>query len=322
MTKEDHGESRDEMGERMVNEEYKLWKKNTPFLYDLVITHALEWPSLTVQWLPPSCKQQQDIIKDDDIDHPNTQMVILGTHTSDNEPNYLILAEVQLHDGTEDEDGDGDVKRPQDKMKPGTSGGAMGKVRILQQINHQKEVNRARYMPQKPTIIATKTVNADVYVFDYSKHPSKPPQEGRCNPELRLQGHESEGYGLSWSPLKEGHLLSASDDAQICLWDITAATKAPKVVEANQIFRGMTIICFYGISGTTLRSHFILLKLTKLRLTVWLSILSMNGLWLQALQTELLHSMTFASWTKFFILVHTTWKKCSKLVGVPKMELY
>ena len=77
---------------RLVNEEYKVWKKNTPFLYgeglraggqrlgaatrhpcceavraqllfsshpqrcppraDLVITHALEWPSLTVQWLP------------------------------------------------------------------------------------------------------------------------------------------------------------------------------------------------------------------------------------------------------------------------------
>lgn len=64
--------------ERMINEEYKIWKKNTPFLYgtpthelrsaytqsladmlyslmlccaDLVITHALEWPSLTVQWM-------------------------------------------------------------------------------------------------------------------------------------------------------------------------------------------------------------------------------------------------------------------------------
>lgn len=40
------------MEERVINEEYKIWKKNTPFLYDLVMTHALEWPSLTVQWLP------------------------------------------------------------------------------------------------------------------------------------------------------------------------------------------------------------------------------------------------------------------------------
>ena len=35
--------------ERVINEEYKIWKKNTPFLYDLVMTHALEWPSLTAQ---------------------------------------------------------------------------------------------------------------------------------------------------------------------------------------------------------------------------------------------------------------------------------
>ena len=40
----------DEAAERLVSEEYKIWKKNTPFLYDLVVTHALEWPSLTVQW--------------------------------------------------------------------------------------------------------------------------------------------------------------------------------------------------------------------------------------------------------------------------------
>jgi len=35
-----------------INEEYKIWKKNAPFLYDIAITHELDWPSLTVQWLP------------------------------------------------------------------------------------------------------------------------------------------------------------------------------------------------------------------------------------------------------------------------------
>ena len=38
--------------ERQINEDYKIWKKNSAFLYDLIMTHALEWPSLTVQWLP------------------------------------------------------------------------------------------------------------------------------------------------------------------------------------------------------------------------------------------------------------------------------
>lgn len=85
------------------------------------------------------------------------------------------------------------------------------------------EVNRARYMPQEPFIIATKTVNADVYVFDYSKHPSKPSSDGKCKPDIVLKGHSTEGYGLAWSPHNSGHLLSGSDDAQICLWDITGA---------------------------------------------------------------------------------------------------
>jgi histone-binding protein RBBP4 len=42
--------------ERQINEDYKIWKKNSAFLYDLIMTHALEWPSLTVQWLPCASK--------------------------------------------------------------------------------------------------------------------------------------------------------------------------------------------------------------------------------------------------------------------------
>ncbi len=59
--------------ERIVNEEYKIWKKNTPFLYDLVMTHALEWPSLTAQWLP-------DVSKPEGKDY-SVHRLILGTHT-------------------------------------------------------------------------------------------------------------------------------------------------------------------------------------------------------------------------------------------------
>uniref|UniRef100_A0A8C6IFD9 Histone-binding protein RBBP4-like N-terminal domain-containing protein n=1 Tax=Mus spicilegus TaxID=10103 RepID=A0A8C6IFD9_MUSSI len=42
----------DAVGECVINEEYKIWKKTTPFLYELVMVQALEWPSLTDQWLP------------------------------------------------------------------------------------------------------------------------------------------------------------------------------------------------------------------------------------------------------------------------------
>lgn len=87
-----------------------------------------------------------------------------------------------------------------------------GKIEIEIKINHEGEVNRARYMPQNPTIIATKTPTSDVLVFDYTKHPSKPDQNSDCQPDLRLVGHTKEGYGLSWNPNMNGNLLSASDD--------------------------------------------------------------------------------------------------------------
>lgn len=35
---------------------------------------------------------------------------------------------------------------------------------------------------------------------------------GECSPDLRLKGHQKEGYGLSWNPNVNGNLLSASDD--------------------------------------------------------------------------------------------------------------
>ncbi|CAH1450613.1 unnamed protein product [Lactuca virosa] len=175
----DEDDMRGEIEERLINEEYKIWKKNTPFLYDLVITHALEWPSLTVEWLP-------------DRDEPagkdySVQKLILGTHTSENEPNYLMLAQVQLPL----EDAEYDARHyDDDRTDFGGFGCANGKVQIIQQINHDGEVNRARYMPQNPFIIATKT----------------------------------------------GHLLSGSDDAQICLWDINGTPKN-KSLDAMQIFK-------------------------------------------------------------------------------------
>ena len=108
-----------------------------------------------------------------------------------------------------------------------------GKIQVVQQINHEGEVNRARYMPQNSFLIATKTISAEVYVFDYSKHPSKP-TNNECHPDLRLVGHKTEGYGLAWSPFLDGHLISGSDDATICLWDIQGLHGNNKVTQMQQ----------------------------------------------------------------------------------------
>jgi len=223
----DDDENTDELEERMVAEEYKIWKKNTPFLYDLVVTHALEWPSLTVQWLP-------DRVEPPGKDY-SVQKLILGTHTSENEQNHLMIAEVQLPL----EDAEVDARQYDESGEVGGYGAGAGKVQVTHLINHDGEVNRARYCPHNPFVIATKTVSADVYLFDYSRHPSKPPAGGACTPDLRLKGHKTEGYGLSWSPFREGHLLSGSDDAQVCLWDVHGPLgSGEKEVVAKDIYVG------------------------------------------------------------------------------------
>ena len=69
---------------------------------------------------------------------------------------------------------------------------AENKIDIETKILHQGEVNRARYMPQKFNVIATKTVSGEVHIFDYTQHPTKP-ENDIVRPQLRLTGHTKEG---------------------------------------------------------------------------------------------------------------------------------
>lgn len=89
-------------------------------------------------------------------------------------------------------------------------------------------------MPQKPSVIGAKTSASEVLVFDCAKQGVKP-QGGECDPDLRLRGHDKEGYGLSWSHLKEGYLLSGSHDCKICLWDVSALAR-DKVLDAMHVY--------------------------------------------------------------------------------------
>ena len=44
---------------------------------------------------------------------------------------------------------------------------------------------------------------------------------------------------MSWSPFRDGHLLSGSDDAQICLWDVHGPLgSGEKEVVAKDIYTG------------------------------------------------------------------------------------
>mmetsp|Transcript_9583 Transcript_9583/g.13579 ORF Transcript_9583/g.13579 Transcript_9583/m.13579 type:complete len:531 (-) Transcript_9583:854-2446(-) len=253
----------DVLEERLIDAEYKIWKKNTPYLYDFVMTHSLEWPSLTCQWLPNP--KETTIVASADGGSASKTMehsLLLGTHTT-GEQNYLMVASVHLpkqdavldyrssSGGTTGGTGTAAANNAtatatnatsssalkhydEDKKEVGGFGhsssgngsgtASVGKIEIKMKIRHDGEVNRARYMPQNHFMVASRGPNPELYIWDLSKHPSFPPDDtnddGETSPQLILKGHDREGYGLAWSKLTQGRLVSGSEDQTLCLWDI------------------------------------------------------------------------------------------------------
>ncbi|KAJ1495862.1 histone-binding protein RBBP4 or subunit C of CAF1 complex-domain-containing protein [Baffinella frigidus] len=188
----------DDLEDKFINEQYKNWKVNSRFLYDVVMSHALEWPSLTVQWLPDTYASPGEGLSE--------RRLIIGNHTSEADQNYLMVVRCILPD-----DGSAEGGMPEERVR-----GA--RVEIVKRINHEGEVNRARCMPQRSNMVATKAPSGDVLVFDINAQPDKPSTDGICRPDLKLTGHDKEGYGLSWNTMVAGRVLSGSDDSTICVW--------------------------------------------------------------------------------------------------------
>lgn len=165
----------------------------------------------------------------------SVQKLVMGTHTSDGAQNYLMIADVRLPL----EDTEIDARKYDDESQDmGGFGGVAGKIEVQIRINHEGEVNRARFMPKNELMIATKTISSDVYVFDVSKHPSTPDENSPCAPDYICKGHTKEGYGLCWNPHDSApHLISGSDDGLICEWNLQ---NAGKEVEPVSIYKGHT----------------------------------------------------------------------------------
>lgn len=168
------------------------------------------------------------------------QRLLLGTHTSEGEANYLQIATVQLPNF----EGEMDVRKFDEERGEygGYGNSSQCRINVVQRIPHQGEVNRARYMPDNPCVIATKTVSGEVHIFDYTKHPSQPAAGTLPNPELRLRGQTKEGYGLAWNPKRRGLLTSSSEDMTVAVWDMLEGSKDARTLEPLRIFRKHTAI--------------------------------------------------------------------------------
>ncbi|KAF2232752.1 histone acetyltransferase type B subunit 2 [Viridothelium virens] len=212
--------------QQIVNEEYKIWKKNAPLLYDLMLTRALEWPTLTVQWMP-----DKQALPDKNF---STHRLLIGTHTSGDQQNYLQIANVQLPNATPPKSSDYDEERED-------IGGYNGPQQpvtfnVIQKIPHPGEVNKARYQPQNPNLIATWCTDGRILFWDRTKHPSDPGPNAAVNPQAELTGHEREGFGMSWSTFNEGQLATAGEDETVRVWDVKDYSSSSKIIKPRTTY--------------------------------------------------------------------------------------
>ena len=201
-------EDEEDMDEDQMDPEqkYQLWMDNRVYMYDHLIVHKLNHPSLSIQWLPGQIE--------------GANRLVLGTfNESEGAKNFLKLYSVDLP-----------------KLKPfidlagrlpsfdaNSTGAKRCSIKLLKEFSHEGEVNKVQYMPQDSNVIATKTNDGNVNIYSVDK-------ENNSGPVSKLQGVDSEGFPLVWNPLVSGQIATSGVNGHIGLWDLQK--DSPTVVNA------------------------------------------------------------------------------------------
>ncbi|KAI5151567.1 histone-binding protein RBBP4 [Enteropsectra breve] len=178
----------------LILEEYKIWRKNVPYLYDLVYTQSLKWSSPSVQWFPDAVRNADDT---------TTQRLLMTTFTGNSEKEHILIAQVNFPD-TIDEEGinNADIK-----------------FKITQSIPLPVDANKIKYSPLATNLLACKTETDEILIYDYTTHPSNNSISG---PDTVLKGHKDGGFALQWNPHKFTELISGGRDRLINIFDINS----------------------------------------------------------------------------------------------------
>lgn len=222
----DANESEQSALDSATHRRYRVFKKNAPYLYDYLSTHALTWPSLTVQFFPDLEQNHPATLPPNPESQLVLQRLLLGTFTLGQ---ALDLVSIYLfaHYRNLNKCIDMDLWHYNpDKAEFEGSTVAKTRLRPVQTIAHRGDVNKLRYMPQNPDIVAAASRGA-VLVYDRTKHASIKTILGDVPaPQLRLDDGSplADIFAFDWNSQTDGAVVSASMDGHMGVYNITAAS--------------------------------------------------------------------------------------------------
>lgn len=211
--KNEEGEEGEENAQTIL-EEYKLWRKNCRYMYSFVSETALTWPSLSVQFIKENTFEN----KTKDTKFGVTRNLLLTTHSSGEDDDYLKIASLQLPRSLTEK-----KILTNEELETVNS-----RLKISKKYKQDAEINKVRVNPFDSKIWSTINANGEVYVYNVD-------EKMNLIWNKKMEHHTMNGFGLSWDPNNQYQLITGTEDKSIAIWDYNAEGEIirPKFVYDN-----------------------------------------------------------------------------------------
>lgn len=221
--------------DKSTQHRYRVFKKNAPFLYDYLSTNSLLWPSLSVLFFPDLENKENNV--NDEVTEasiaasPSSQLafqrLLLGTFTLGQSVDSISIHQLPYYQNLNKCINIEQWNYSTEKEEFELSTISKNKIHVNQTINHLGDVNKLKYMPQNPDVIASANNLGHLLVYNRTKHSTIKTLIGEKEinePQLRLvnNAHPSttDIFAFDWNNQKEGVAVAGAMDGVISLYDI------------------------------------------------------------------------------------------------------
>ncbi|EFJ05929.1 hypothetical protein SELMODRAFT_431142 [Selaginella moellendorffii] len=225
-------------------DDYHVWKKHTADLYDVVITHGLDWPVTSAQWLPD---HQRILLGSKALDDPHdclencvliVKLAVPADLDAEIHENWMTqwikheegqdVASLHLRHHTTKHENSGGLPsqvisqaQPEMLLKGHTKGGHglpsgldayVGLTRSFQSSRaHRDPLESLAYHPYDEFCLATSSCDNTARIFD---------TRALSQPLHTFVGHMDTVVCVAWSPNHPSVLVTSAEDHRLMLWDV------------------------------------------------------------------------------------------------------